>query len=48
MEYDITSERVIMHKQMIIIPNKAHFVIELSHELRKFYIIVKRKLLGLE
>jgi hypothetical protein len=43
-QFDITPNRKVVHKQYIVVPNKASFEVELSWCKIKFYIIIKRKL----
>ena len=44
MQLDITSERKIIHKQIIIVPKRAQFEIEFSSGKTKFFIVIKRRL----
>lgn len=43
-QLDIPSERKIMHKQLIIVPKRAQFEIELSWGKTKFFIVIRRRL----
>ena len=44
MQLDVTSERKIIHKQIIIVPKRAQFEIEFSSGKTKFFIVIKRRL----